>query len=168
MWWERLGTQFEHLLLQITIQCNWISMQLSKAYRESLPKLHREVCKLCFWIRVPWPLFGVYVPLLKPRSQNEEAVSRSNFTILWTFYRWVYTLLFIGTKQWKHTILWIHLQKAVLSSVAQTSATIQTDHSTDSGHHRQGCGMEGCSNPFVGFTCICWPDRTFKSHLKRL
>lgn len=32
--------------------------------------------------------------------------------------------------------------------------------------HREAYGRKGCSNPFVVFMCICWPDRTFKSHLK--
>lgn len=98
MWWEHLGTQFEHLLLLITIQCNCISMQLSQTYSKSLPKFNTEVGKLCFWIHAPWPVLGVCVPLPKPGSQIEDAASQATFTILWTFYMWVHTLPFIGTK----------------------------------------------------------------------
>lgn len=48
-------------MLQIPNQCNWISKQLNQTYSESLPKLNRELCIVCFCIHVPWSPFGVYV-----------------------------------------------------------------------------------------------------------
>lgn len=159
MWWEHLGTQFELLLLQITTQRNWVSMQLSQAYSESLPKLNREVCKLCFWMHVPWSLFGVHIPLLQPSSQNEEAANQASFTILWTSYTWVHTFLFIGTKKMKI----YHARVSVCPYRRWFCLLLLKPHQSYKLTTR-----EGCSNPSVVFTCICWPNRTFKSHLKRL